>query len=99
MTFLQAVNKTPSIEKELRVGLKALSKPDRKLVGCKGARLQGSVDIDSALRTIYPNAARWDYLVGIGGPRQRDSAVWLEVHPASSSHIDEVLNKIAMAQA
>jgi hypothetical protein len=52
------------------------------------------VDIDSALRRIYPNAARWDYLVGIRGPRQQDSAVWLEVHPASSSHIGEVLSKL-----
>jgi hypothetical protein len=52
------------------------------------------VNIDRALRTLFPNAARWDYLVGVGGPRQRDSAVWIEVHSASSSHIDDVLNKL-----
>jgi hypothetical protein len=94
MTFVKAVNKTPSIEKELKVGLQALPKSDRRLVSCNGPSLRGSVDIDSALRTLFPDAARWDYVVGVGGRRQRDSAVWLEVHSASSSHIDEVLSKL-----
>src|SRR5260221_13713973 len=94
MTFVEAMNKTPSIKKEFKVGLRALAKSDRRLVSCKGPRLHGSVDIDSALRTLFPHAARWDYLVGVGRPRQRDAAIWIEVHSASSSHVDEVISKL-----
>jgi len=36
----------------------------------------------------------WDYAVGVANPRQPDSAAWLEVHPASSLHVDEVLAKL-----
>lgn len=94
MTFLEAVKKTTSIEKELKVGLKALKKSDRNRVSCKDPSLRGSVDIDSALRILHPSAARWDYVVGIGRSRQQDSAIWIEVHPASSLHINEVLSKL-----
>jgi len=94
MTFVEAVNKTPSVEKAMKDGLKALSKSDRKLISCKDRLVRGSVDIDNALLTLYPNAARWDYVVGLGQPRQQDSAVWIEIHSAASSHVDEVLNKL-----
>jgi len=94
MTFVEAVNRTPSIEKALKDGLKALPKSDRKQISCKARPVRGRVDIDNALLPLYPNAARWDYVVGLGQPRQQDSTVWIEIHSVASSHVDEVLNKL-----
>src|SRR5271169_722189 len=92
MTFGQAVNRTPSIRRQLKPGLTALNRADRSRIKCDGKCLCGSVDPDSALRDIFPNDARWDYAVGV--TRQQDSVVWVEAHSASSLHVDEVLNKL-----
>ena len=93
MTFAEAVNRTPSIKGHLRSGLKALRRADRSRVSCDGRNLVGSIDIDGALRYLYPRDARWDYAVGVS-KSARDFVVWLEVHPASSLHVDEVLDKV-----
>jgi hypothetical protein len=55
--------------------------------------LTGSVALDDVLKTKYPNDPRWDY--GIG-PRKgkREAAVWIEVHPASTSEVTTVLKKL-----
>ncbi len=42
-----------------------------------------------------PNDVRWDYGVGIKQAADRDQVVWIEVHSASSSHVDTVLTKLA----
>ena len=57
-------------------------------------RLDGSVHVDQALRHARPNDARWDYAVGIKLRRDNGWAIWIEVHPASSSHVDAVLAKL-----
>jgi hypothetical protein len=93
MTFSEPVTKTPSIRNHLKPGLKALKGRDRDRIGCESRLLRGSVDVDAALRDAFPNAARWDYAIGIKR-NAHDSVVWLEVHPASSRHIDDVLNKL-----
>jgi hypothetical protein len=54
----------------------------------------GSVDLDEAMRLAFPNDPRWDYAIGISQRPDSDRVVWLEVHPASSLHVDEVLNKL-----
>jgi hypothetical protein len=92
MTFVEAVRRTPSIRDRWKSGLKALRKVDRLRVSRDGRGLRGSVDIDSALRDLHPGDARWDYAVGVGR-RSGDVVVWLEVHPASSLHVDEVLER------
>ena len=94
MNFATAVKRTPSISEHLKGGLQALHNVDRRRVSCEGRNLRGSVAIDDALRRSHPNAARWDYAVGFGRERRHDSIVWLEVHPASSHHIGEVLDKL-----
>jgi hypothetical protein len=94
MTFQQAVQSTPSLANHYRRGLQALSPADATRVRCKATRrLTGSVNIDGALASVAPNANRWDYGIGLrrGGS---EVAVWVEVHPASSKHIDEVLRKL-----
>lgn len=57
-------------------------------------RLAGSVDVEGALKPSEPNAALWDYVVGLSAQGGTDEAVWVEVHPASSQHVDEVLQKL-----
>ena len=49
--------------------------------------------LDAALRQHYPNAPRWDY--GIGIQKGKPYAIWVEVHPADTSNVDEVLKKLA----
>jgi hypothetical protein len=97
MTFSQVVKRTTSIRNHLRPGLKALKRADRGRVTCDSGRLRGSVDVDAALRKAFPTAARWDYAIGIKA-RTDDFVVWLEVHPASSHHVGEVVNKVQWLQ-
>lgn len=51
--------------------------------------LYGSVDIDKATRDRYPQASRWDYVVCYHG-----ALYFIELHPASTSNVREVLNKL-----
>src|ERR1035438_9784796 len=94
MTFPAAVNRTAAIRDHLKGGLRALKKADGSRVSCSGGLLRGSVDLDHALRNLAPNEARWDYAIGVKKTRQQDAVVWLEVHPASSLHVDEMLDKL-----
>jgi hypothetical protein len=72
-----------------------LEKADRARVTISDTRaLCGSVCIDEALRADYPNDARWDYGIGVRNGKQGEVAVWAEVHPASSHHVRDVLNKL-----
>ena len=92
MTFVEAVEGTRSIRAFLKPGLQALTAADRARITCDGRTLRGSVHIDHALAAILPNDPRWDYAVGLV-QAQQDQVFWLEVHPASSLHVDEVLRK------
>jgi hypothetical protein len=49
----------------------------------------GSVDIDKCLLKLDPNGSRWDYAVGYN-----DEAYFVEVHPAQTSNVDEMLKKL-----
>lgn len=93
MTFSQAVARTSSVGEYLKPGLRALKGVDRARITCDGRRLRGSIDIDEALRELLPNDARWDYAVGVQRGRQ-DLVAWIEVHPASSLHVGEVVSKV-----
>jgi hypothetical protein len=52
------------------------------------------VNLDHALRLAHPNAHRWDYAIGICVNPREDIVFWVEVHPASSLHVNEVLRKL-----
>ena len=57
--------------------------------------LVGSADVDAALAATFPNAHRWDYVVGKNVGKSVH-AHWIEVHPASSTkNIGEVERKLA----
>lgn len=93
MRFKNAVQATKGLAGAYRPGLQALAPADHKRISCKDTRkLAGSVNLDETLKQAQPNEPRWDYGVGVArGPRDR--AVWVEVHPASSLHVDEVIKK------
>lgn len=96
MSFKEAVEDSHPIRDAYRPGLQALSGTDRKRVECSDTQsLAGSVNLDDALKTSLPNEPRWDYGVGLRTTGRSVKVHWIEVHPASSHHIKEVLDKLA----
>ena len=95
MKFKQAIEQTPGIEHAYRLGLQAIRRRDRERIsGDRNSRLAGSANLDDALQEIYPNEARWDYGIGLVVNQQADRIVWAEVHPASTSHVKGMINKL-----
>jgi len=95
MSFKNAVRMTPGLEDAYRRGLQALRRTDRNRVCCGEARhVCGSVNLDEALSGSHSQERRWDYGIGIPGS-PGESVVWIEVHPASSRHVRDVLDKLS----
>jgi hypothetical protein len=95
MGFRDAVTSTPGLEHAYRPGLQALRTADHDHVSCRNTRtLTGSVDLDNTLASLLPDDARWDYGVGLKPASKEEKVIWIEVHPASSSHVDGVLRKL-----
>ena len=59
------------------------------MVAADNDKLQGSLDIDSQVKTLYPNEPRWDYALSYD-----EKLFFFEVHPAETSEIDKVVNKV-----
>lgn len=76
-------------------GLQALENKDRHRVECKKPRqLAGSVNLDEALKPADRHGNRWDYGIGIKRDGGKEVVIWVEVHPASTSNVPEVLAKL-----
>ena len=89
-TFKKAIEDIKELCGAYREGLQALNKDCKDNVEATDTRLlYGSVDIDKATRDRYPQASRWDYVVCYHGARYV-----IELHPASTSNVREVLNKL-----
>jgi len=58
--------------------------------------LTGSIDLDATLSSNadHRHAPRWDYGLGYRVRPQRERAIWIEVHPASTSEVQAVLRKL-----
>jgi hypothetical protein len=54
----------------------------------------GSFDLDTAKKAAEPNNSRWDYGIGCKPNDKDEIAIWVEVHPASTSEVDTMLNKL-----
>ena len=94
MTFQQAVVQTTDLgASAFRYGLQALGNDSSKVQFASTRSLVGSVALDNALQARYPNDPRWDYGIGLK-KSARQSAVWIEVHPASTSEVKTVLQKL-----
>lgn len=89
-TFKKAIEDIKELCGAYREGLQALNKDCKDNVEATDTRLlYGSVDIDKATRDRYPQASQWDYVVCYHG-----ALYFIELHPASTSNVREVLNKL-----
>ena len=96
MNFIGAVGRTRHLQNAWRPGLQALRAQDRPHVVPEHPRnLQGSVDVDSSLRRLQPNANRWDFAIGYRhANRQKDFIYWVEIHTAADKEVKVVLRKL-----
>ena len=88
--FQKAVEGTPDISTAYRSGLQALKRSDRSSVTVTDTmNLDGSLDIDTAVKEKYPNDNRWDYDIGYSG-----KVCYVEVHPAYTSEVSTIEKKL-----
>lgn len=85
--FRAAILEVDGLASCIRDDLEALSRSERKCIEIKGC--QGSVNIDCCLREYFPNANRWDYVVG-----SNNKAFFIEFHRADTNQINVVINKL-----
>lgn len=88
--FKEAVLATADVSSGYRSGLQAMKANSSLLKATDTRKLQGSVNIDDCTKTLYPDKSRWDYAVGY-----ENRAYFVEVHPANTSNIAEMVNKAA----
>jgi len=95
MSFSAAVKNTEILSFAYQSGLQALKRFDRAKITCANSRnCTGSVDLESALSASWPNQPIWDYGIGYRTKNASEIVYWVEVHPASSKNVQEVLNKL-----
>lgn len=88
--FQMAVEKTEEVKNGFRVGKQAIKNADRnKIDVADNKKLQGSLDIDSLVQTLYPQDPRWDYALSYD-----DKIYYLEIHSTETSQIDKVISKV-----
>lgn len=88
--FRNAVESTPDIATAYNKGLQAIDAKDKTYFKVKDTNLiDGSVNIDKTTHALYPRDNRWDYVVGYNA-----KAYYVEVHPANTSNIPEMLRKL-----
>lgn len=88
MTFKQAVENTPEIKSGFRNGLQALGTKSKQVSATDTKKVEGSVDIDACTQALYPNDARWDYVIGYDG-----KVYFIEIHPANTSNVKDMIKK------
>jgi hypothetical protein len=93
MSFKEAISATPLLKNAYRNGLQALGNYSNKVRPSDTKKCEGSVDIDNAVKAIYPNDSRWDYVIGYDG-----ITYFIEVHSADTSEVASVLKKFSWLQ-
>lgn len=89
--FKEAVESTEEVKNGYCQGLRALKKTDRSKVICsETSKLDGSIDIDTKVKTLYPDSERWDYAISYSG-----KVCYCEVHPAETSEVTKMIGKLA----
>lgn len=98
MNFRDAANAAPAaVGQTYRPGKGALESKHRKQVDSGSPRrLTGSIALDAALarQPPYSHQPRWDYGIGYEPPQGSECAIWIEVHPAATSNVKEVVDKL-----
>ena len=91
-TLSAAIKQIPSLTGKLKHGLQALRKNHRNAISPENSRkLSGSIDIDTALKSKYPNDHRWDYCIGVRKNRNADSLVWIEFHHSDQGDMAQAM--------
>lgn len=89
--FQIAVEGTAEISTAYKAGLQALKSCDKQKISASDSyKLNGSVDIDSAVKDSYPEENRWDYAIGYD-----NKVCFVEVHPASTTEVETMLKKLS----
>ena len=95
MRFREAVDATAELRGACLPGLQALKESDRNRIQCADTRrLKGSIDLEVRLKDHYREYPQWDYGIGWLEAAGRECAIWVEVHPASSGHVDDMIRKV-----
>lgn len=88
--FQEAVEKTPEVRDGFCAGKQAIKNSDRSRIEATDDRkLQGSLDIDGQIKSLYPHEPRWDYALSYN-----DIMYYVEIHPAETSEVDKVVSKV-----
>lgn len=88
--FQLAVEKNEYVRNGFCSGLQAIKESDRgKVEVADTKKLQGSLDIDSQVKALYPEEPRWDYAVSYN-----DRICFFEVHSAETSEVAKVIRKL-----
>jgi len=87
--FKDAVSKCDEIRDTYKPGLIALGGNSAVIKVKDTKKLNGSVDIDASVKKSRPQEARWDYTLGY-----RDNAYFVEVHPADTKNVEEMIKKV-----
>lgn len=89
--FQEAIENTPEVKDGYCSGLKAVKGSDHsKIVPSKTLLINGSLDIDTCVKDIYPKENRWDYAISYN-----DKVTFLEIHPAYDKEIMVLQKKLA----
>lgn len=88
MGFKAAIASTPLLKNAYKDGLQALGSYSVKVKPTDTKKCEGSVDIDAAVKSVYPEESRWDYAIGYDG-----KTYFVEIHSAETSQVTPVLNK------
>ncbi len=89
--FQEAVEKTPEVKNGFYAGKQAIKNSDRsKIEATDDRKLQGSLDIDGQVKSLYPRESRWDYALSYD-----DIIYYVEIHPAETSEVDKVVSKVS----
>ena len=88
--FQIAIEKTEDVKGGFCKGKQAIKNVDRgRIELAVESMLDGSLDIDGQVKTLYPNDPRWDYALSYN-----DTVYFVEVHPAETSEVDKVISKV-----
>lgn len=89
--FKEAVESTEEVKDGYCQGLRALRKTERSKVSCSDtSKLDGSLDIDTNVKSLYPDSERWDYAISYSG-----KVCYCEVHSAETSEVTKMTEKLA----
>jgi hypothetical protein len=90
MSFRDDVVATSDISGCYQCGLNGIKSSERSYFRFSDTRkIDGSVDIDSCVKSKYPYDNRWDYMIGYN-----DEIYFVEIHPASTSEVRTMISKL-----